>query len=279
LRYCLIADFVLICHYLFIFFTSFIMPAIPSLHIGCASWQVPPRFHAGASQLERQPEAERKKSHLQRYSEYFSAVEINSSFYRSHLPKTYARWRIEVPSEFRFSVKLPRLITHQMRLENCEDALQRFLDEVAYLQEKLGCILIQLPPSLKFDKRIVAHALEIIRNRTDVSLSLEPRHVTWFLSNAMQLLDEQKVGLVRADPHPIGLDSATLPQISPDLYYRLHGSPVMYSSSYDNHFLHNLMTAILKQYPYCKHIWCIFDNTAEGAAFPNAMQFKALCSE
>src|ERR1700760_3747408 len=99
-----------------------------SRHIGTAGWSIPKaqreRFGAGDSILAR-------------YAARLNAVEINSSFYRPHRPATYARWAAAVPQNFRFSVKLPKAITHERRLEDCGDLLDRFVAEVTGLGPKL----------------------------------------------------------------------------------------------------------------------------------------------
>src|SRR6185436_11229797 len=89
--------------------------------------------------------------HLARYSRRFNASEINSSFHRPHRPVTYARWAACVPEDFRFSVKVPRAITHERRLSDAADLFAGFLAELAPLEDKLGPLLVQLPPSLAFD--------------------------------------------------------------------------------------------------------------------------------
>src|SRR5690349_6695706 len=113
--------------------------------IGCAGWSLPrdtwPRF-SGAG------------THLERYASRFAAVEINSSFYRSHRPETYIRWAASVPGAFRFAVKLPKAITHVLRLRQPAAPLAEFLAEVAGLGSRLGCLLVQLPPSLGFDRKL-----------------------------------------------------------------------------------------------------------------------------
>lgn len=112
------------------------------LFVGCAGWSLP---------REHWPAFSEEGSHLQRYASRFNAVEINSSFYRPHLPKTYERWAQSVPSAFRFSVKVPRRITHELRLRHCEAALDEFLAQCLHLGERLGCLLVQLPPSLNHE--------------------------------------------------------------------------------------------------------------------------------
>src|SRR5690349_10182868 len=107
--------------------------------IGCAGWAIPKQhavlFPSSGSQLER-------------YAQRFNAVEINSSFYRPHLPATYARWAASTADDFSFAVKMPKVITHMRRLAGAAEPLERFLDEVGSLGAKLGPLLLQLPPSL-----------------------------------------------------------------------------------------------------------------------------------
>lgn len=117
------------------------------LSVGCAGWRLP---------RERWPDFAEQGTHLQRYAARFNAVEINSSFYRPHLPKTYQRWAESVPPGFRFSVKLPKRITHALRLQHCEAALDEFLGQCLHLGEKLGCLLVQLPPSLRYEPVVAA---------------------------------------------------------------------------------------------------------------------------
>src|SRR5579872_996471 len=104
-------------------------------------------------------------THLMRYGRRFGAVEINSSFYRPHRAATYGRWAASVPSNFRFAVKVPREITHRLRLVDTAAPLERFLAEAAMLKEKLGPLLVQLPPSLPFDPRTAEAFFAGLRER------------------------------------------------------------------------------------------------------------------
>ena len=119
----------------------------PSVQVGCAGWSIPreyaEHFPAGGT-------------HLERYAQRLPAVEINSSFYRPHRPQTYARWAASVPDTFRFAVKVPKEMTHTRRLRDSAEPLDRFLSAVAALGPMLGPLLIQLPPSLRFDAVIGA---------------------------------------------------------------------------------------------------------------------------
>ena len=96
--------------------------------IGTAGWSIP-ALHS--------PSFAAVGSHLARYAAVMNAVEINSSFHRPHMPKTYERWRALVGPEFRFSVKLPKTITHELRLKGCKDLISRFFDESAGLGRSL----------------------------------------------------------------------------------------------------------------------------------------------
>ena len=111
------------------------------VYVGCAGWSIP-KEHGG-----RFPE---EGTHLERYAACLPAVEINSSFYKPHRPATYARWAASVPDDFRFAVKVPKAATHERRLEDTGEVLDRFLEEATQLEERLGPLLVQIPPSLAF---------------------------------------------------------------------------------------------------------------------------------
>jgi len=228
--------------------------------IGCAGWgihkDVADRFPSEGSQLER-------------YGAVFPAVEINSSFYRPHQPQTYARWAASVPAGFRFSVKLPRTITHDARLRGVDELLDRFAREAGELGPKLGCVLVQLPPSGAFIDDVVRDFLPRLRERFPCMLALEARHPSWFLDAATAVLSEAGVIRVRADP-PAGQPGAHVPTTAAG-YLRLHGSPRIYYSSYPPEVLQQVEREIAARTAAGADCWCIFDNTAAFAAVPNAL--------
>ena len=143
--------------------------------------------------------------HLRRYATRLNAVEINSSFYRSHKPETYARWAADVPRSFRFSVKMPRTITHERRLQDVVEPLDRFIHETRALDEKLGPILVQLPPSLHFDPAVANRFFEALRTRHDGTVVCEPRHSSWFEPPVDALLSGFHVARVAAGPARVSL--------------------------------------------------------------------------
>jgi uncharacterized protein YecE (DUF72 family) len=239
------------------------------LHIGCAGWSL-----ARADK----PRFADQGSHLERYASVFSAVEINSSFYRPHQRITYERWAASVPDHFRFSAKLPRTITHDLRLIGALPLLDTFLGEVGALGEKLGVLLVQLPPSLAFDARSVSAFFRAFRGRYDKGLCVEPRHASWFDSRAEASLLRYHVARVAADP---ALNAAAaIPGGEPSLRYtRLHGSPRMYYSGYDPAYLRGIAQRLEAERADGATRWCIFDNTAAGHAVPNALDLLTLAGE
>jgi uncharacterized protein YecE (DUF72 family) len=220
------------------------------LRIGTAGWAI---------RREYQDSFPGEGSHLARYAARLNAVEINSSFYRPHRPATYAKWARETPAGFSFSVKMPRAITHEARLADAGEALARFLGECGELGGKLGCILIQLPPSLAFRRTDFFGRLRALYPGP---AALEPRHESWFAREADALLKRHRIARVAADP-PV--DAFAPGGFEGFEYWRLHGSPKIYYSDYGNDALQALAARVAPD------AWVIFDNTALGHAAGNAL--------
>jgi uncharacterized protein YecE (DUF72 family) len=233
-----------------------------STRVGTAGWSVPSRY------IDEVP---RGGSHLERYARRFNAVEINSSFYRPHQHATYQRWARSTPGGFRFSVKLPKRMTHDAGLAGCGAELDRFVAEVTGLGNKLGVLLVQLPPKLSFGKRIAGGFFRQLRARIDTEVALEPRHASWFTPAVDEWLAEREIARVAADPASV--DGAGDPggwrRLS---YYRWHGAPRIYYSDYATAELAALKQRIEQDRARKTSVWCIFDNTAAGAALGNALE-------
>lgn len=241
-------------------------PASPgAVRIGCAGWTLPAAV---------QPAFPAEGSHLQRYAARFAAVEINSSFHRPHRPATYARWAAGVPPGFRFCAKLPKAITHERRLADADEAVAAFLAEAGALGPGLACLLVQLPPSLGFDRGVCERFFTRLRAATPVPAVCEPRHATWFTPEVDALLDAWRIARVAADPARV--PAAAEPGGWRGLaYYRLHGSPRTYYSSYTDAYLDGVAARIRGDVAAGREAWCIFDNTASGAATQNALDLAA----
>jgi uncharacterized protein YecE (DUF72 family) len=208
-------------------------------------------------------------SSLSRYASVFDGVEINSTFYRRHKPATFERWAQAVPDRFRFAVKISKDITHARRLQDIDAPFRIFLDDIAPLGEKLGPLLCQLPPSLAFDAGVVEKALEMMRSAHDGMLVLEARHRSWAEEEATRMLERFRVDRVLADPAPVW----TIGDFScPPAYIRLHGAPRIYYSSYAPEEISKFGSLLAAD------SWCVFDNTASGAAIENALAMRERAS-
>ena len=214
-------------------------------------------------------------THLQRYASTFNSVEINSCFYRPHRVTTYERWSASVPDGFRFAVKLPKSITHKARFVDALPLLDAFLAEVGGLKEKLGPILVQLPPSFAFDREPVVAFLSELRSRFGGHIVIEPRHETWFDDHVEKMLVDLEIARVAADPARV--PAAAVPgAFDKIVYYRLHGSPRIYYSAYPPEYLESITAALQEHAARGAVVWCIFDNTALGAATRDALTVKSL---
>ena len=243
--------------------------ALGSRFTGCAGWSL-----ATTSQPAFGP----GDSHLQRYATRLNCVEINSSFYRPHSRATYQRWADCVPANFRFSVKLPKAITHERRLVACEPMLDEFVEQAQGLGPRLGCLLVQLPPSLVFNATATKAFFKALRGRHAGGVAVEPRHASWFEPQADALLRSFQATRVLADPvrHPAGCWPGGWTEL---VYLRLHGSPRMYYSAYDSALIGQLALRIQCALGAGQTVWCVFDNTASGAATDDALALsKALLS-
>jgi uncharacterized protein YecE (DUF72 family) len=236
-----------------------------AIRIGTAGWAIPrplaDKFPAEGTSLER-------------YASRFDAVEINSSFHRAHRPETWMRWHDSVPVQFRFSVKLSKEITHTKTLVHCGAELENFIGQVQLLREKLAVILVQLPPKLEFDAAVAAEFFANLRERCGAAIVCEPRHISWFSPAANDCFRTLRVARVAADP-----------SICPEAgrpggwmgvrYWRLHGSPVIYRSSYREElecYAEELKRAAVDD----EEVWCVFDNTASSAATEDALALARL---
>ncbi|HZG07629.1 MAG TPA: DUF72 domain-containing protein [Allosphingosinicella sp.] len=237
-----------------------------SLRIGTAGWSI---ARDCASSFPDEGNG------LARYSTQFRCAEINSSFHRSHRASTWLRWAAEVPEDFRFSAKLSKEITHKRKLAQCEDLIGPAVEEMRLLGTRLAVVLVQLPPSLAFDLPLAQGFFALLRSSWSGGLACEPRHPSWFEEEPDALLRDLGIARVAADPARCA--AAAVPGGWRDLaYWRLHGSPVTYRSSYDDGRLEAYAAAMLQAREEGRDVWCIFDNTASSAATGDALKLKAL---
>ena len=238
------------------------------VYVGTAGWSVAlavaPRTHAGQGGLAR-------------YADYFNAVEVNSTFYRLPRAQTVERWRDGTPPGFRFTVKVPRSITHEARLVGVDSEVAELCERVARFQRKVGALLIQLPASFEFDAPLVSQFFALLADSTPAPLVIEPRHPSWFGDEATRLLVDADVARAAADPACCPAAALPLPS-SRVVYFRWHGSPRMYFSAYLPEALAKLGAAVLAERQsggVRRDVYCFLDNTGLGAAAVNALSLKA----
>jgi uncharacterized protein YecE (DUF72 family) len=237
--------------------------------IGTAGWSL------GTRHAQRFPV---DGTHLERYAREFPIVEIDTSFYRPHQKSTYLRWAASVGDQFRFAVKTPRALTHNGALVVGDTAILRgFLDQVAGLGSKLSVLLVQLPPTLAFDRNEVEMFFTQLKNLAPatVRIACEPRHDTWSDEGVDDFLSSLEITRVAADPprwdrdgSPGGDDRMA--------YFRLHGQPRIYYSEYDGNRLSAFTDDLMAASRSSADVWCILDNTAYGHAIGNALSMTTL---
>ena len=227
--------------------------------VATAAWSIPKKM---ADQFAREG------SGLNRYASVFDGVEINSTFYRRHKASTFARWAESVPDSFRFAIKVPKEITHVRAMKDIAEPFETFLEDIAALGEKRGPLLCQLPPSLAFDAEVLHTALQTMRDADNGPIVIEVRHKSWASAEALDLLKSYAIDRVLADPAPVwpAEDFERPPK-----YVRLHGKPKIYYSSYTDEEIRSFSKLLAHD------SWCVFDNTASGAAIENALTMLDMC--
>ena len=206
---------------------------------------------------------------LEHYAAEFETVELNVTFYRLPKPATFEKWRDTVPSRFLFSVKMSRFITHIKRLNVESTSIKRFLGNVSVLAAKLGVILIQLPPSLKFDASLVADFLGLLDPAC--RYTIEARSESFITDEFFSMLKERNVAWCiseTAGRYPYS------EAITADfVYVRLHGRERLYASSYRDDQLRGIKEKLVA---WGKETFVYFDNDFMGHAPQNALTLKAM---
>lgn len=211
---------------------------------------------------------------LEYYTTRFPATELNASFYRLPSAEMIEGWLERTPKDFRFCVKLSRLITHNKRLSGCEDALGTFLDRVDLLSSRMGPVLAQLPPSLEFDEDTVGTFIGLWTGMTTVPLAVEARHESWMGRSVGDWLTGQGVIPVIADSGGRWPMAAT-PDQGP-VYLRYHGPEELYSSGYSPQKLGYEAKRVREWLSQGRAVWAFFNNTDQGDAWRDAERLARL---
>jgi uncharacterized protein YecE (DUF72 family) len=212
------------------------------------------------------------------YSKFFNTVEINSTFYHFPRESSYKKWFLSVPDNFLFALKAPKLITHIKKLRKIKTVLKQFLDGAFLLEEKLGPILFQFPPSFKennfeiLESFIQKELLKLILAKK-VKIAFEFRDKSWFQEKTYNLLKNYKICLTISD-------SSKFPKTevltSDFVYYRLHGPTILFASKYSKKEIENLAKKIKNWQRENRDIFVYFNNDVSGFAIENALELKKL---
>lgn len=185
------------------------------INIGCTGWSydgwIGPFY----------PKGMRATEFLRHYSSVFDITEINSTFYRIPNKSVTQKWSYETPAHFRFTAKLPKIITHESKLMSTK-YLEQFLESMKPLNSKLSFVLMQLPPSLSFED--VKPRLETLKSFLPRNYVIEGRHESWFLNNALKYLSDNKICLVWNDVEGV---KNSFPITSDFVYVRIIGDRVI----------------------------------------------------
>jgi len=130
------------------------------------------------------------------YAERFSTTEINYTFHRIPSAKTIDNWKQLTPAKFRFALKAPQKITHFAKLRNCADTLEYFCKVISGLGERLGPVLLQLPPNFKKDADVLS---SFLRELPSMRAAFEFRHESWFDDEIFEMLKKQNIAFCIAD--------------------------------------------------------------------------------
>ncbi|GAA0635282.1 DUF72 domain-containing protein [Sporichthya brevicatena] len=209
---------------------------------------------------------------LAEYSRQFGTVENNNAFYRLPETETFARWREATPPGFVMAVKASRFLTHIKRLKEPEEPVARMMDRLTGLGDRLGPVLLQLPPNLKADLDKLDACLRLFP--TEVRVAVEPRHETWWTPELRDLLTERKACLVWADRNSKPINP--LWRTTGWGYVRLHEGRAKPWPNYGRHSLHSWADRVRETYTVDEDVYVYFNNDPGGAAVRNARTFARL---
>lgn len=229
--------------------------------IGCSGWNYPD--WAGVFY----PPAVPRRDWLKHYAGRFDSVELNFSFYRLPLEKTLLKWNLQ-GGGLLWAVKASRYITHIKRLRDCAEAVRTFVGRLGLLNN-LGPVLLQLPPSLKFDRAVFRDFASLLPG--ELRCAVEPRHGSWFTKEFFGELEKRNIALCVSDT--AGRYPYCEAVTADFVYVRLHGHTMLYRSSYPPR---ELAAWARKLKAWKREAFVYFDNTMDGNAPANAETLKKM---
>lgn len=207
------------------------------------------------------------------YCRHFDTVELNGTFYRTPKVPQLRGWHDRSPEDFRFSVKAPQVITHYRKFSNVTSHLSDFYQLITEgLGEKLACILFQLPPMFAFsDDRLhnIVNALDPKYRNV-----IEFRHESWWQTSVYDVLQQHNITFCSISHPSLPADVIKTNDL---LYYRFHGVPELYKSSYSKQDIEKVLHEIFSKHAGENYIY--FNNTMHGTAIGNIATLKLLLSD
>ena len=243
------------------------MPA-PSIHLGTSGWTYPHwkgKFY---------PEGLAQKKWFDYYCSRFSTVELNASFYRIPSAAAVESWEKRSPPDFRFAVKISRLISHVKKLRNCEKETEWFFSTFAPLAHRIGAFLLQLPPSLKCNPELVGSFVR--QTATRVPIAVEFRNSTWYNDEVYAALKEFGCIFCIHDMNECPTERIVL---SKTAYVRFHGYQARYGGDYPSGALADWGRWIKRQAKDGTKVFGYFNNDVDGFAVKNCMTLRAMVGE
>jgi uncharacterized protein YecE (DUF72 family) len=211
------------------------------------------------------------KAWLESYSARFATVESNNAFYRLPLRRTFADWAERTPDDFRMAVKVSRYLTHIKRLRAPAEPVDRFVGRVRGLGSKLGPVLLQLPPQLKFDEDRLVRTLD--RFPDDMRVAVEFRHATWFRDETRRLLTDRGVALCLADRRGV---LGEVWRTTDWTYLRFHEGRSSRPPAYGRDALDRWAKRLAAEWTPDEDCWVYFNNDPHAAAPRDAARFAGL---
>lgn len=236
-----------------------------TVHLGTCGWQY--RDWRGRFYPSDLPQRE----WLEHYSARFQTVEVDNTFYRLPAAEVFAAWRERTPPGFCMALKTSRYLTHVKRLLDPGPPVQLFMERAGRLGDKLGPVLIQLPPTFKADPARLADTLD--RFPRGVRLAFEPRHESWFTGTVEQVLADRDVAYCLADSR--GRPAGPLWRTARWTYLRFHegtGSP---HPCYQPHTLREWAERLAATWGAAGDAYVYFNNDPGGCAVRDAVRFAA----
>ncbi|KAF2508099.1 DUF72 domain-containing protein [Flavobacterium foetidum] len=234
-----------------------------SLHIGTSGWS----YKHWRNTFY--PEKLKVKDQFSYYVSKFNTVEINNTFYGLPSDETFLKWKNSVPEDFVYAIKANRFITHIKKLHDPRESLELFLEKLAILDQKLGVILVQLPPTLHINIDLLEDFLQALpQNQRFV---FEFRHASWYSDPIYVLLKNYNAAFCIYE-----LAGHTSPiKITADfIYLRLHGpSSSKYQGSYSDQILTDWAEQCI-EWLKTKDVFVYFDNDEKAYAAFNALRLE-----